>query len=871
MFTGVALVAAAAPAPAIETGRLRAPGPVGTVDTIAGPGFCSEGTGTPDPASASVGALAFSTSGAGTLWYEAGAPSEGLVAQVSGSASTELVRVGKAEPLQGRRSPGVAPLLSASRLASDPNDGFIVAGPRTIRHFIQLGALTFQAGTPDSVGGVNDADPTPDGTTLPSARFRSVAAVTTDGSGNIYVADEVDGLKSTIAVRYLNRSDQPVVFYPGTPSERSVAPGTIGTIVGGPKSPQGGGQAASPFVAAAPVLAAAAGRLYVAGFEAGPRPRATVRLVNLGGTDITAHGATVAAGAVSTVATVQGSPATLGSRVSPLPGIAVDGDGNLFLADRTNHRVLRVGQGGETTTVAGTGAAGFNGNDRPAVKARLNLPYDVEVGADGRVYISDAGNNQVRYIDGAGVIHAALGQGIASAWRCSSNAGPPAGAKPQPGNPRSVTTDTAGNAYVAVAPAGDRRLATEKLSQVFRVTPSASTSRVAGRLSSDCSDPSGCGLGDQVVPTAALLDTYQVEAGGGGLYINESTRVRFVNPTRRAMTIHGITVGAGAMRAVAGSFPPMVTTTTTTLPLRERLERPPGFTVPPVTTPQADGSKALGFELQETDYTAVAMDRGGNLLMAETPRWIGSPRGRPRIRQVDRRGTLTTVLVGIESVSNKIDTSGCCIKPVSLAVDPRGNLYIGDLLLCSGCHGQVWYFNRSSKPVTVHGIPVAAGSVVRVAGKATAQSLEEGAAAVDQPLTPWGLAVDRSGNLYVASGGDGHSVYRVDSRGVLTTVAGTGQSGFNGDGLKGPVTSLAEPVGVHVDTCGNLLIADHGNDRIRRFNLVAACPLALVASTSGTSGGRSLPRTWIITLVTTVLIGGIIVRWRWRGLKRQRE
>lgn len=109
--------------------------------------------------------------------------------------------------------------------------------------------------------------------------------------------------------------------------------------------------------------------------------------------------------------------------------------------------------------------------------------------------------------------------------------------------------------------------------------------------------------------------------------------------------------------------------------------------------------------------------------------------------------------------------------------------------------------------------------------------------------TPWGIAVDQFGRLYIADR-DNHRIRMVDRRGIITTVAGTGESGFNGDAGVGrpfPATSakLFSPFGVAFDVGGNLFIADFGNNRIRRVDRVTG-DITTVAGT-GTPGRGGVP------------------------------
>jgi uncharacterized protein (TIGR03437 family) len=100
-----------------------------------------------------------------------------------------------------------------------------------------------------------------------------------------------------------------------------------------------------------------------------------------------------------------GGPATA-ARLNHPSGVAVDAQGNLFIADRDNHRIRKVDTTGVITTVAGTGKAGNGGDNGPATAAQLNSPESVTVDAAGNLYIADAGNHRVRIVNASGVISA---------------------------------------------------------------------------------------------------------------------------------------------------------------------------------------------------------------------------------------------------------------------------------------------------------------------------------------------------------------------------------------------------------------------------------------------------------------------------------
>lgn len=792
---------------------MLAPGPVGTVDTLAGPGFCTGPAGQ-DPASHHVGGVAVGADN--VLWFQSGVPSEGRIVRASSTLSVEARRTGLDFSALTEGEGPAARRETSSRLASDGAGGLLIAAPKEVLQ-LNTGLVT--------VAGLSAAAPQQsagDGQVLANARFSHIAAMATDPAGNVYLADQWDRRGGRIALRFLNRSQEPVTFYPSTVHEVTVAPGTTGTIAGVHDRP------APRLVVGSPALAVAAGRLYLAGTVG--TAGAAVQMLNLGRRELSLHGVRVPAAGFATVATVAGDAVSGVAALSALPNIAAEEPGNLYLVEQANHRVRRIDAAGRVSTFAGVGAAGFNGNQRPANEANLDRPYDVEVGPGGRIFISDSGNGQLRVVDQAGIIRAALGNGMTRAWVCEvatdrrEQAGQPADAPPPAGQgePLEAAADAGGNVYLAVA----------GLAQVQRLAPSGSLMPLAGRPPGACLDASGCPVADDVVPEqAALGGLLGVQPrAGGGLFLVEHVRVRFLNLSERQVDLHGVAVPAGALRTVLG----------------RRSSTTPSRTAPPPNR-----------------YTAMAADSRGNVLLADVPQ---GPFffGRGRVQEVDPQGTVRTLVEppGLLE-SGEIDPSRCCSYVGGLATDSGGNLYIVDEQ-----GRRVWFLNRGSATVIVHAVSVPPGALVPVAGAISGGSQEEGVAATQAQLRdPLGITVDVAGNLYIVDYGDS-SISRVDPAGLITTVVGTGSAGFNGDGLNGQLTSLNHPRGVSIDVCGNLLIADTGNDRVRRLNLVSSC-----AVTAGPAHSTTATRpTAAVGVGVLILVGAVLFvvasrarRWRPTG------
>ena len=221
----------------------------------------------------------------------------------------------------------------------------------------------------------------------------------------------------------------------GQGSQVELVPGVITTAAGNGtagNTGDGGPATSAELTQAYGAAVDAGGNLYIA--DQGGH---TVRRVDAK-TDVM----TTVAGTGTEGFSGDGQPATSAQLAAP-QGVAVDGAGNLYIADSANNRIRKVDAvTGIISTVAGDGAAGYSGDNQPAVGAELNWPFSVTVDGSGSLYIPDA-NHTVRKVDGNGVISTVAGTGVAGLGSgvAATNA--------QLNNPWSVAVDAAGNLFIA--------------------------------------------------------------------------------------------------------------------------------------------------------------------------------------------------------------------------------------------------------------------------------------------------------------------------------------------------------------------------------------------------------------------------------------
>jgi hypothetical protein len=206
-----------------------------------------------------------------------------------------------------------------------------------------------------------------------------------------------------------------------------------------------------------------------------------------------------------------------------------------------------------------------------------------------------------------------------------------------------------------------------------------------------------------------------------------------------------------------------------------------------------DGGMATSAELNGP--VGIIFDSSGVLYIADA--------NNNRIRKINSLGIITTIAgTGTSGYSgDNISTTSAELNiPVGLTIDNLDNLFIAD------------ENNNRIRKVNSSGI------ITTIAGNGTSgYSGDNGFATTAELNTPADIAIDNIGNLYIADGLN-NAVRKINTIGIITTIAGTGTAGYSGDNMLATSTELNGPIGLVSDTFGNFFIADTQNNRIRKIN-----------------------------------------------------
>ncbi len=426
-------------------------------------------------------------------------------------------------------------------------------------------------------------------------------------------------------------------------------------------------------------------------------------------------------------------------------GAAVDSAGNIYVADFDNNTVKKISSTGVVTTLAGS-AGNYGSTDGLGTNALFNGPEGVAVDNGGNVYVADSGNNTIRKITPAGIVSTLAGSpGIIG----STNG---TGANGLFYQPAGVAVDSSTNVYVADY--GNHL--------IRKISPFAVVTTLAGSAGNF---GSANGVGTNALfyqPEGVAVDSL------GNVYVADTA-----NDMIRKIT-------AGVVTTLAGST-------------------------------NFGSVNANGTNASFNGPEALVLDSMGNVYVADS--------GNNMIREISPLGVVTT-LAGATNFGSAggTGTGAQFWGPAGIATDSNTNIYVAD------------FFNGTVRKIASGGV------VTTLAGSPSDGSVNAAGTNARFNL-PQSVAADSSGNIYVADTAN-NTIREITSSGVVSTLAGAaGKSGAaNGSGTN---ALFDGPQGVAVDGSGNVYVADTANNTIRKITSGTVTTLAGTAGTSGNTDGAA--------------------------------
>jgi Bacterial Ig-like domain (group 3)/RTX calcium-binding nonapeptide repeat (4 copies)/NHL repeat len=580
-------------------------------------------------------------------------------------------------------------------------------------------------------------------------------------------------------------------------------------------------------------------------------------------------------------------------------GIAVDGAGDLFIADGLSHVVRKVDAQGIITTIAGDGTAGYSGDGGPATSAQLDDPNGIAVDAYGDLFIADYNDNVVREVSSNGVIFTVAGNGTAgyvNGWAAELN------------GPVDVALDSAGNLFIAdfnnnairemsllggpmytvagntttagysgdggpaynaqlngpssirvtdngifIADSGNNVIREVNPAVVILPVPPATTTTYLNYVNYTNVNPSAFG---QPVTFTAYVGSQGVvqppEAPTGTVTFYDSGVAIGTSPLSYDAFYYGLStfttselgVGSHVITAAFNSDDPLYASSNPSTPFTQVVNQAQTSTI--ISASAAAGTPIFG---QSVTYTATISVTGpGAGMPTGTLQFVvdGQKFGFPQPLSPAGTASFTTwaLAVGPHSIlalysgdanflasagvlPGTISTVADVSSPFGVAVDAAGDVFVADTFL------------NIIEKVTPDGcVSIFAGVIQQdqygqiVGG----YSGDGGPAAAAQLNFPRAIAFDANGDLFIADSGN-NVIREINPAGVISTVAGSFQEdqwgdifgGYSGDGGAATAAQLNGPMGIAVDAKGNLFIADSSNEVIRKVN-----PKGIISTIAGT-------------------------------------
>jgi uncharacterized repeat protein (TIGR01451 family) len=508
------------------------------------------------------------------------------------------------------------------------------------------------------------------------------------------------------------------------------------------------------------------------------------------------------AGVVTTLAGLAGEDGSTDgtgsdARFSYLSGIAVDSAANVYVTDFSN-TIRKITPAGVVTTLAGTPGV-YGSADGTGSAAQFWQPWGIAVNSAGNVYVADQGNSTIRKITPAGVVTTIAG--AAGVFGSADGSGSAA----RFNAPAAVAVDSAGNLYVADT--GNQTI--RKITSAGMVTTLAGTAGIAGST-------------DGTGAAARFYMPYALTVAGTTLYVADT-----FNTTIRKITSAGVVTTfagtAGAFGNVNGTgsaarfnnpYGVAATSTGTIYVADARNMEIRKITPARAVTTFAGSATTDGGGIGSSDGTGrtARFNYPNGVAVAGTTVYVADTYN-STIRKVTSAGVITT-FAGTTGVPGSTDGTGNAAQldhPFGVAADKAGNVYVADTL------------NSTIRKITSDGVVTTLAGTPGVVGSA------DGSGSAAQFFYAFAVAVDGAGNVYVGDTNN-FTVRKITPAGVVTTLAGLAGKHDYADGT-GSDAGFGNLFGIAADSAGNVYVADNTYSTIRKIT-----PAGVVTTLAGTPG-----------------------------------